>query len=310
MRLGFSIRIYGRSDLPSHGEYRGEHGSDLGMNLAYLRDILYYLRDNAIHMYRLHSGLVPCVADPARSILEEQIKDYALELETVGDLARRSDVRLSFHPYSVVVLNGLNEDQVLRSVAHLEAQATMFEAMGLGPEAVIVLHVGGVYDNPLASRERFIRRYEALPEAIRRRLVLENDDHRFSHADVRAIHRACGIPLVFDALHHLVHNPEGVPMREALEYATSTWPARVVPKVHFSSPRTEMRTLEGSSRIKVPTWTEHSDFVNPFDFMAFMSLAAGMIFDVMLESKARDLALLKLREDLCRFSPDLARQIG
>jgi UV DNA damage endonuclease len=29
-------------------------------------------------------------------------------------------------------------------------------------------------------------------------------------------------------------------------------------------------------------------------------------FDVMLEAKARDLALLQLRDDLLRFAPDLA----
>ena len=94
-------------------------------------------------------------------------------------------------------------------------------------------------------------------------------------------------------------------MREALEYALGTWPAGVTPKIHFSSPRTEMR--QEGARIKLPTWTEHSDFVNPFEFIAFMREMAGLPpLDIMLESKARDLALLKLREDLQRFAPDWA----
>lgn len=95
-------------------------------------------------------------------------------------------------------------------------------------------------------------------------------------------------------------------MREALTYCLGTWPEDTVPKVHFSTPRTEMRPLEGSSRLKVPTWEEHSDFVNPFEFAAFVRSASGLReFDIMLETKARDLALLKLRQDLGRFAPEL-----
>jgi UV DNA damage endonuclease len=60
----------------------------------------------------------------------------------------------------------------------------------------------------------------------------------------------------------------------------------------------------------MPTWTEHSDFINPFEFIAFLRMAQDLRpFDVMLEAKARDLALLKLREDLHRFAPDLAGRI-
>jgi len=141
-------------------------------------------------------------------------------------------------------------------------------------------------------------------------LVLENDDRRFSHTDVRCIHEACGIPLVFDNLHHRILNPEGVPMREALAYSLGTWPTEVTPKVHFCSARTEARGL-ATGRLQVPRWTEHSDFCNPFEFIEFLALAEGLPpFDVMLEAKARDVAVLKLREDLARFAPTASKQIG
>ena len=64
---------------------------------------------------------------------------------------------------------------------------------------------------------------------------------------------------------------------EALSYCLATWAGGVRPKVHFGTPRTEMRSLPGSSRIKAPTWTEHSDFVSPFEFMAFVRLAEGLL---------------------------------
>ncbi|MGI9069830.1 MAG: hypothetical protein ACR2JB_00515 [Bryobacteraceae bacterium] len=41
-------------------------------------------------------------------------------------------------------------------------------------------------------------RYKEQPEPARRRLVLENDDVRFSAADVLSIHDRMGVPLVFD----------------------------------------------------------------------------------------------------------------
>lgn len=280
------------------------------MSLAYLHDILRYLQANDVHMYRMHSRLLPRLPEHPSIEGRRQIDECAVQLAAMGELAQKWDVRLSFHPGSAVVLNALNEDQAARSVEILLAQATLMDSMGLGTEAVIVVHVGGVYDDATTSLERFVRRHEALPDSVKRRLAVENDDRRFSHADTRTIHQACGVRLVFDNLHHLVLDPEGVPMREALSYSLATWPDGVAPKVHFGTPRTEMRSLPGSSRIKAPTWTEHSDFVSPFEFVAFIGLAEGLRpFDIMLEAKARDLALLKLREDLSRFAPELASRV-
>lgn len=96
---------------------------------------------------------------------------------------------------------------------------------------------------------------------------------------------------------------------EALAYSLATCAGGVKPQVHFGTPRPEMRSLPGSARIEAPTLTEQSDFVRPFELMAFALLAEGLApFDTMLEAKARDLAPLGLCEDLERFAPELARQ--
>lgn len=292
--------------MPSHPVFSGAGGPHLSVSLAYLRDILLYLQANRVRMYRLHSRLLPVLGERLR----EQIAECQGQLQTVRDLIISSGVRLSFHPYSSVILSALNEDQAARSIALLEAHAAFLDALSLGPEAVIVLHVGGVYDDPISSRERFIQRYEALPDAVRRRVVLEQDDRRFGFADVQAIHVRSGVPLVFDTLHHDVLNPERISPREALAYCLGTWPVGVRPKVHFSSPRTELRPMGANGRIKMPSWTEHADCVNPFEFIRFMEMARGLgAFDVMLEAKARDLALFKLRQDLARYAPALAEEV-
>ena len=194
----------------------------------------------------------------------------------------------------------------------------MRDRMGRGPEAVLVTHGGGVYDDREAARARWAKTWETLPEPVSRRLVLENDDLRFSAADVLWIHQRTGVRLIFDYQHHWCFNPEGLDMVAALRGLLASWPAGVRPKIHFSSPRTELRTLERKNRktgkrekaLVPPVWTGHADFVNPFEFARFMRDAEGLEFDVMLEAKSKDLALMKLRPDLLRYAPDIAARFG
>jgi len=301
VRLGFSTRILGASGIPS---YEPRLRWDLSASMICLRDILHYLHRKQCTMYRMHSGLAPLPM--AGGTIAGQLAEAKHEVALCGELARSWNVRLSLHPYSAVVLSSPNEDRALRARRRLEGQAALLDSMGLGPEAVIVLHVGGVYDGLEASLERFVRQVESLPETVRARLALENDDHRYSLAQVKRAHERCGIPLVLDVLHHQVHNPEGLPLQEALAYALSTWPPGVAPKIHYATPRSELKTL-GGERLKLPTWTEHADFVNPFVFARFARESRGVgAFDVMLEAKARDVALFKLRDDLARYAPDVA----
>ena len=229
----------------------------------------------------------------------------------LGRLAAGAPVRLSFHAPASLVLNAANPAQADEAAARLSAYAAFLDAMELGPEAVVVLHVGGVYDDKEASRSRFCRRVEGLPRSVRAGLAVEQDDRRFSHADVHAIHARCGVPLVCDALHHQVLNPEGVALREALEVSLATWPQGVTPKAHFASPRTEMHPARGALRARPPRWTEHSDLVNPFAFLAFLELAQDLApLDIMIEARARDLAVLQLRQDVARFAPQWSALLG
>jgi len=150
-------------------------------------------------------------------------------------------------------------------------------------------------------------------------LVLENDDASYSVGDIHRIHQQTGLRLVFDYLHFLNHNSEGLSLTEALTLTLDTWPKDVTPKVHFSSPSTAMRTVEhtdsrtGGRRmvLRRPRPTQHADFIDPFAFIAFLHQAQGLRdFDVMLEAKAKDMALLRLRHDLGRFAPELPLEEG
>ncbi|WP_416355684.1 hypothetical protein ACLNGM_15890 [Aureimonas phyllosphaerae] len=181
-----------------------------------------------------------------------------------------------------------------------------------------MIHVGGVYGDVLASRERWARTWETLPEPVRRRLVLEHDDLRFSAADTLWLHARTGVRLVFDHQHFWCLNPDGLDLRETVSRMLSTWPAGEVAKIHYSSPRTELReqrVVDRATGRKVlrpvaPVMTGHADFINPFEFVMFLERVAGLDFDVMLEAKAKDLALFRLREDLRRYGGALAARFG
>ena len=163
---------------------------------------------------------------------------------------------------------------------------------------------------------RWSETYKLLSPAIRRRLVLENDDLRYTAADVLKIHQSTGVPLVFDHQHFWCHNPEQLEVRETVERFAVTWPKGVRPKIHFSSPRTELRQLKRKgpkSRrkqlvLQPPVWTGHADFCQPFEFISMMRLLKGLAFDVMIEAKSKDLALMRLRRDLQRYAPDVAKR--
>lgn len=319
MRLGFAVKVLGRPDLPSNDARRWQSGPHLRVSLGYLGAIFEYLAQTGISMYRISSDLAPYVTHPDLPQFHGQIEECAAELAALGARAKAQGLRLSFHPSQYVLLNSPDPALTAKSVADLDAQARLLDALDQGPEAVLVTHVGGVYGDPEAGRARWVESYARLPERVRRRLVLENDDSRYGVSDTLWIHERCGVPLVFDYLHHWCLDRAGIDQHAALAACLHTWPAGVAPKIHFSSPRTELRLVDRRNRatgkteqIQVPpVWSGHSDYLNPFEVISFLRGAAGLPdFDLMLESKLKDVALLRLREDLARYAPDVAVRLS
>ena len=334
LRLGFPVKVMGRPDLKSQDTRRWQKNPHLKCSLELLDKVLDYLKSERLDMYRLSSDIAPYATHPDMPQFHSMVADSDAELRAFGAKAKEYDIRLSFHPSQYVLLNSPNPELTRKSIWDLSSQAEMLDRMGLDDEAVMITHVGGVYDDHDASRARWIEGWEQCPEHVRRRLVLENDDIRFSAADVLWIHERTGVRCVFDYQHMWCLNPERLDMRAVLERFLATWPKGVRPKIHFSSPRTELREIKqkivaGSkpkkgellkapvkptARVKTvlrpPIWTGHADFTNPFEFATFMRMAEGLEFDVMMEGKSKDLSLLRLRPDLLRFAPDVAARFG
>lgn len=318
--LGFPVQILGRDGLKSHDTRRWQSEPHLRVSLGYLRDVFAYLDETGIRLYRMASGLAPYASHPDHPQFHGQVDECASELAELGAEARRLGLRLSFHPSQFIVLNAPDEDRrspsraglVARSAADVEVQAAILEAMGLDDEAVVVLHVGGVYGDREAARERFARNFERLSPVARRRLVLENDDGRFGVEDVLWLHERIDVRAVFDAHHHFCFNPSGIELAEAARACLATWQdCAARPKVHFSSPRTDWGFRYGSKgESRAPNWSSHAEFADPFAFVAFYRAIADLAPDVILEAKAKDVAVMQLRRDLGRYAPDLIPVFG
>lgn len=252
-------------------------------NLANTIRLLRYNRAYNIDMYRFSSQLVPLATHEEltgwnyREVLQA-------ELAGVGQVVQETQMRVSTHPGQHTVVNSPVKSAWELARKDLDYHQTILDGMGLGPEAVMVVHVGGAYGDRLESAQRFIRRFRQLPQEVQNRLVVENDDRSFSIGDVLNICQAIGRPMVLDVHHHRVLS-HGEDLSRLLPEIFATWDG-VVPKVHFSSPRsaTDPRS--------------HADDVAPEDFLNFYALCEGRAFDAMIEAKRKDLALFKLREQV------------
>lgn len=298
-RLGFAVKVLGREGLASHDTRRWQSNPEVGASINALHQILNYLRDEDIHMYRMSSDFVPYATHPDMPQFHRQIAENEVDLARLGQYANKLDIRLSLHPSQYVVLNAQDEAIVQKSMWDLDSQARLLDAMQQGPEAVVVLHVGGVYGDKQSALERFVANFERLGEPARRRLVIENDESSFTVRDCLWIHQRVGVPVVFDHQHHRL-NPCDMGATEAARAALGSWPAGVVPKIHFSSPRLDGREVKRGKSVKIeaPLLRQHADYIDPWTFADFLGSLGDHRFDVMLEAKAKDLALLKLRGDL------------
>ena len=309
-RLGCAVKLLGEGGLRTHDARRWQNGPHLRRSLELLDAAFAYLDRHDIRVFRLSSSTVPYGTHPDLPGFDyrHQIEECREELGSLGAKARAYGLRLSTHPGQYTVLS--SPDPVLRakSLLDLEQDALLLEALGQGPEAAVVVHVGGRYESRTAALDRWSRAYETLSERARRRVAVEHDELLFDLGDALELHRRTGVRVVFDLLHHRCKPARGLEyVQAALVAAYETW-GDVRPKAHLSSPRTELRRSErrrsGSRRKDVrllpPALAQHADFATPWDLLELLAAAPGPI-DVMVEAKAKDLAVLWLREQLERL---------
>jgi UV DNA damage endonuclease len=280
--------------------------------LAHLGDMLGYLRQIGVTFYRAPLAL-PAEDGPAQiAACRAQLTDLAAGLAATG-------VRVTVHLPIGLSLASPDEAHATAARGSIEATAALLTALDAqrppGPtEGVMVTHLGAAAGDGQALA-RFAARYGALSAGARARLTLEHEPTGPSLGALLALHQACGVPIVFDVLHWALHNPEALPLGLALGLALGTWPPGTRPKAHLSTPRSEAHLLAGRAgappRILPPRPGQHADFIAAGDLEGLLLASRGLPpFDLMLEAKAGELALLRLRTEVARRAPRLAARLA
>ena len=283
-------RIFtGRSMIKRTFESKGiEYASELGLdNCKDLFKIIKWNKENGFKFFRITSNLFPwCSEYELHQLLHfESIKDI---LHDIGNYVQVNGMRLTSHPGPFNVLTSPHEHVVENCITDLSVHGRVFDLMNLShtPYNKINIHIGGVYGDKVSAMERFCTNFHRLPDNVKSRLTVENDDKAsmYSVQDLYdGVYKVIGIPIVFDYHHHRF-NTGGLSEQEALELAISTWPTDIVPVVHYSESRSEEYE---DPKIRPQA---HSDYV--YDYIDTYDNKV----DIMVEAKAKELAVLRYKE--------------
>ncbi len=217
-------------------------------NLRRLNNAIDFCINRNLRLYRMTSGLFPFADDePGSSVLEE----FRTELARTGERAKTLGLRLVLHPDQFVVLNSDSPHVIANSIKILETHARVMDllAQPRSPWALIEIHGG-----KSGRSERLIETVRELPEQIRSRIAFENDEYAYGAAEILEVCRAAGVPMVFDAHHHLVHEKldsyDHESIRAMLEAARETWPTPEWQLVHISNGRESLGDRHHSDLIE------------------------------------------------------------
>lgn len=258
-------------------------------NLTALDRMIDYNIENNIQLFRISSDLIPFGSSPVNSL------DWrTIHAQTFSELAAKiktSGMRISMHPGQYTVLNSPSEDVVERTIADLIYHDQVLTALETDRTNKIILHVGGVYGDKETAMTRFVHNFQRLPQSVKNRLIIENDERSYTIEEVLSLAHQLEIPAVFDNLHHAI-NPPVTTETEAywISEVAKTWqPEDGKQKIHYSQQDPTKQPGAHTQTIALET------------FLAFQQKLPDQSIDIMLEVKDKNLSAVKcvnaLRDD-------------
>ncbi|NJK44681.1 MAG: UV DNA damage repair endonuclease UvsE [Pleurocapsa sp. SU_196_0] len=274
--------------LRLQGEARGDKLRELyAFNTAKLLEALEFCFENGIRLYRVTSQLFP-MSDLPDGVGETVLTEIAPRLLEVGRRAELYGIRVVVHPEQFVVLSSDSPEVARNAVGILEGHARQMDFMGLPRDqwSMLLIHGGKG-----GRSDALVERIAALPDFVRLRLALENDEHAYGAAEILEVCQRSGVPMVFDAHHHIIHDKldsyEHESVAQFTHAARDTWSDPAWQLVHLSN---------GKERFSD---RRHSDLIDQFP-SAFLTVPF-----VEIEAKAKEIAITDLRERLTRDEPVL-----
>jgi UV damage endonuclease UvdE len=264
------------------------------------------LGNDNLRMMRISSDLLPFYTHADwrdlyknRTFLDVIERKFA----DIGKYSRDKDIRLSFHPGQFTCLASDRPEVVERSIEEFEYHVDMVRWMGYGQrfqDFKCNVHIGGRL-GPDGIRAVYPR----LSTEAKNVITLENDEMSWGLNSVLSLSDI--IPVVMDLHHHWVRNGEYIqPDDDRVKQVIDSWRG-VRPTMHYSYSRDEALP-EGFDHTTLPDMAQlleqghkkqklraHSDFY-PNELANRWALSFWPYFDIMCESKCKNLASIKLYE--------------
>lgn len=202
-------------------------------------------------MVRLGSDCLPLYSHPKWNSFYKHttVQSYCeKEFAKIGELARKLDVRLSFHPGQFTVLASDSPDVVNRSIDEFEYHVDMIRWMGYGKQFQDFkcnVHISG-----RQGPQGIINVLPRLSPEARNTITIENDEMSWGLDASLELAKHCA--LVLDIHHHFVREGEYISHKDArFKTICDSWRG-VRPVIHYSYSRNE----------HLPEDFEHDDFPN------------------------------------------------
>ena len=261
-------------------------------------------------MVRLSSDILPVYthADWSGFWRRADVRDACeRRFAEVGDLARKNNVRLSMHPGQFCVLASDNPDIVNRSIEEFEYHVDMVRWMGFArnfQDFKVNVHIAG-----RCGGEGIRQAYKRLSPEARNCITIENEEVSHGLDDCLAISDL--VPIVLDIHHHWVREGEYISSSDdRVARVIDSWRG-VRPTCHYSVSREDIlgdhctRTMPDHGLLlesghKKSKLRAHSDFYWN-DAVNEWALSFLDQFDIMCESKAKNLASARLFEQAKQF---------
>ncbi|MEH2462390.1 UV DNA damage repair endonuclease UvsE [Nostoc sp.] len=188
LKLSLSERESALSELYQH-------------NLQRLHDALSFCQQNQIQLYRMSSNLFP-LSDLEDGIGANILEAMSADLATIGQRANALSIRMVLHPDQFVVLSSDSSSVVQASINNLAGHSRTLDLLGLSRSPWSLMNIHG---GKSQRAEQLVKVISELPENIKSRLTLENDEYAYSADEILAVCQQTGVPMVFDAHHHICH---------------------------------------------------------------------------------------------------------
>lgn len=247
-------------------------------NLDCLDRILRWNIDHDIRFFRISSTTVPFASHPVMTVNWQA--RFADQFAHIGALIQKHDMRINVHPGQYILINSPKPEVVERSVSELTYHAKLLNLLNLDHTHKIQIHTGGIYGDKPKAIQRFAEQYTHLPDDVRRRLVIENDERQYSLADNLHIHELTGIPLLFDVFHHTILNNDES-LQDVMKSVEPTWRGHGVAMVDYSSQNAQKQA------------GAHTQSINLKDFGSVIEQLGGIDIDLMLEIKDKESSALR-----------------